>query len=481
MNTICTLEDLLNENRPHLVVDVRAKEDFEKETYPHAVQLHFSEFPEDPGEIEKTLTSMAEVTMDNMMFSDAAPARVPVYLLCYTGEQSVRIAENLQNYHVEAYSIEGGWQAYLRYEMKRLLDGESVEDQSKRAYKDGEFETNSAIGHTEDSSNKVELDEADERVLQNFVRQEDGTYRNQDGTPLTKKQEKLLQMTYAQRVEQSIRKKFKKTIWRRFTKAIKEYELIQPGDKIAVCISGGKDSMLMAKLFQELSRHGIQNFEVVFLVMNPGYNEINAETIRQNAEKLEIPLTTFHTSIYDIVAGDAGYDGSGSPCYLCARMRRGWLYHKAQELGCNKIALGHHFDDVIETTLMGMLYSGQTQTMMPKLKSTHFPGMELIRPLYYIREADIIHWRDYNDLHFINCACRLTESCASCGGTEQGSKRAEVKRLIQFLEKRDPMVGINLFRSMQNVALPMVLGTKTADGVHHSFLEWYNETSADEE
>ena len=298
---------------------------------------------------------------------------------------------------------------------------------------------------------------------------------------LSHKQKKYLRMSYAEKVEQSIRKKFKKTIWRRFTKAIKEYDLIQPGDKIAVCVSGGKDSMLLAKLFQELSRHGIQNFEVVYLVMNPGYNDINAKTIEQNAKKLNIPITVFHTSIYDIVAGDAGYDGSGSPCYLCARMRRGWLYHKAQELGCNKIALGHHFDDVIETTLMGMLYSGQIQTMMPKLKSTNFPGMELIRPMYYIREQDIIHWRDYNDLHFINCACRLTESCASCGGTEQGSKRAEVKRLIAFLEKRDAMVGINLFRSMQNVAMPMILGYKTADGVHHSFLDNYDDAKASKE
>lgn len=452
MNLIASIESLENEERPHLVVDIRSAEDFHKETYPKARNLHFEEFPSDPAEMMKTLTSLAEVTIDNMMFEEDRPARVPVYLLCYTGEQSERIAENLQKYHIEAYSIEGGWQSYLRLEMKRLLDGVKPKAEEK---------------HEENFPTADKLTAADltEEELQG----------------LSHKQKKYLRMSYAEKVEQSIRKKFKKTIWRRFTKAIKEYDLIQPGDKIAVCVSGGKDSMLLAKLFQELSRHGIQNFEVVYLVMNPGYNDINAKTIEQNAKKLNIPITVFHTSIYDIVAGDAGYDGSGSPCYLCARMRRGWLYHKAQELGCNKIALGHHFDDVIETTLMGMLYSGQIQTMMPKLKSTNFPGMELIRPMYYIREQDIIHWREYNDLHFINCACRLTESCASCGGTEQGSKRAEVKRLIAFLEKRDAMVGINLFRSMQNVAMPMILGYKTADGVHHSFLDNYDDAKASKE
>lgn len=472
MNLITSIESLENEERPHLVVDIRSAEDFHKETYPKARNLHFEEFPSDPAEIMKTLTSLAEVTIDNMMFEEDRPARVPVYLLCYTGEQSERIAENLQKYHIEAYSIEGGWQSYLRLEMKRLLDGVAPKAEEKH---EENFPTADAP-----TADKVTADDptADDPTADKLTAA-DLTEEELQG--LSHKQKKYLRMSYAEKVEQSIRKKFKKTIWRRFTKAIKEYDLIQPGDKIAVCISGGKDSMLLAKLFQELSRHGIQNFEVVYLVMNPGYNDINAKTIEQNAKKLNIPITVFHTSIYDIVAGDAGYDGSGSPCYLCARMRRGWLYHKAQELGCNKIALGHHFDDVIETTLMGMLYSGQIQTMMPKLKSTNFPGMELIRPMYYIREQDIIHWRDYNDLHFINCACRLTESCASCGGTEQGSKRAEVKRLIAFLEKRDAMVGINLFRSMQNVAMPMILGYKTADGVHHSFLDNYDDAKASKE
>ena len=269
-------------------------------------------------------------------------------------------------------------------------------------------------------------------------------------------------------IERSIVKKFRKEIWRKFTKAINEYELIQDGDKIAVCISGGKDSMLMAKLFQELERHGKKNFEVVFLVMNPGYNEINYETIVNNAKILNVPITVFTSEIFDIVAGE-----EESPCYLCARMRRGHLYSKAKELGCNKIALGHHFDDVIETILMGMLYGAQVQTMMPKLHSTNFPGMELIRPLYLVREEDIIHWMNYNDLHFIQCACRFTESCASCGGTEKGSKRAEIKDLIRELRKKNPYIEKNIFRSVENVNLNTVIGYKK-DGVRHHFLDEYD-------
>ena len=270
-------------------------------------------------------------------------------------------------------------------------------------------------------------------------------------------------------IERSIIKKFRKPIWRRFTKAIREYELVQDGDKIAVCISGGKDSMLMAKLFQELSRHGKKNFEVIFLVMNPGYNEINYQTIKDNAEILNVPITVFESDIFNIVASE-----EQSPCYLCARMRRGYLYSKAKELGCNKIALGHHYDDVIETILMGMLYGAQVQTMMPKLHSTNFEGMELIRPLYLIREADIIHWANYNDLHFIQCACRFTEHCASCGGTEKGSKRAEIKELIHELAQKDPVIEYNIFRSVENVNLNTVIGYKQ-DGVRHNFLDTYDQ------
>jgi tRNA(Ile)-lysidine synthase TilS/MesJ/rhodanese-related sulfurtransferase len=272
-------------------------------------------------------------------------------------------------------------------------------------------------------------------------------------------------------IERSIVKKYRKEIWTKFTKAINQYELVNDGDKIAVCISGGKDSMLMAKLFQELERHGRKNFEVVYLVMNPGYNELNYQTILDNAKLLNVPVTVFRTEIFDTVA-----DVGNSPCYLCARMRRGYLYSKAKELGCNKIALGHHFDDVIETILMGMLYGAQIQTMMPKLHSTNFEGMELIRPLYLIREADIIHWKNYNELNFIQCACRFTENCASCGGTEKGSKRAEIKELIKELSKKSPYIEKNIFRSVENVCLDTVIAYKQKGQTHH-FLDDYDKPS----
>ncbi len=268
-------------------------------------------------------------------------------------------------------------------------------------------------------------------------------------------------------IEKSIIKKFRKEIWRKFTAAINEYDLIRDGDRIAVCISGGKDSMLLAKLFQELYRHGKRNFELVFLVMNPGYNDLNYETVKDNAKILNIPIVVFESDIFDIVA-----ETENSPCYLCARMRRGHLYSRAKELGCNKIALGHHFDDVIETILMGMLYGGQVQTMMPKLKSANFEGMELIRPMYLIRERDIIRWARYNKLQFIQCACRLTESCASCGGTEQGSKRGEIKRLIADLVKINPYVEKNIFKSVENVNLNTIISYKK-DGKEHRFTDEY--------
>ena len=269
-------------------------------------------------------------------------------------------------------------------------------------------------------------------------------------------------------IEKSIRKKFHKSIFSKFTKAINEYQLVQEGDKIAVCISGGKDSMLMAKLFQELQRHHKFPFEVVYLVMDPGYNERNRQIIEQNAKILNIPLTIFETNIFEAV-----YNIEKSPCYLCARMRRGYLYSKAKELGCNKIALGHHFDDVIETILMGMLYGGQVQTMMPKLHSIHFEGMELIRPLYLIREGDIKHWRDYNSLHFIQCACRFTDTCTTCRPNgESASKRMEIKHMIAEMKKVNPYVETNIFRSIENVNLDTVVAYKK-NGVKHSFLDDY--------
>ncbi len=380
-----TIDELQEDTREKQVIDLRGEDDFEKETYPGAMNIYWEELGERIDEVAKDM---------------------PVYLICYTGQKSDELAQDLQTKGYEAYSVEGGYRAYLR---KKLTDF-------------------------------MKPDENREERLEERARD----------------------------VERSIIKKFKKPIWRQFTKAINEYEMIKDGDRIAVCISGGKDSMLMAKLFQELERHGKKNFEVVFLVMNPGYNDVNYETILNNAKILNVPITVFRTEIFDTVA-----DITDSPCYLCARMRRGHLYSKARELGCNKIALGHHFDDVIETIVMGMLYGAQIQTMMPKLHSTNFPGMELIRPLYLIREDDIIHWARYNDLHFIQCACRFTENCASCGGTEKGSKRAEIKELIHTLEKQSPYVAKNIFRSVENVNLNTVIAYKK-DGVRHHFLDDYD-------
>ena len=379
---IRTIEELEQDTREKQVIDIRDKADFEKETYPDAINIYWEELEEHMNEIRKDC---------------------PVYLLCYTGQKSEEIAEELKEQGYEIYSVKNGYRAWLKLKLGRLMANHNEAEQ-----------------------------------------------RTKD-------------------IERSIIKKFRKPIWRRFTKAIREYELVQDGDKIAVCISGGKDSMLMAKLFQELSRHGKKNFEVVFLVMNPGYNEINYQTIKDNAKILNVPITVFESDIFNIVASE-----EQSPCYLCARMRRGYLYSKAKELGCNKIALGHHYDDVIETILMGMLYGAQVQTMMPKLYSTNFEGMELIRPLYLIREADIIHWANYNDLHFIQCACRFTEHCASCGGTEKGSKRAEIKELIHELAQKDPVIEYNIFRSVENVNLNTVIGYKQ-DGVRHNFLDTYDD------
>ncbi len=270
------------------------------------------------------------------------------------------------------------------------------------------------------------------------------------------------------RAEESIRKKFHKQIFSPFAKACKTYELIEDGDKIAVCISGGKDSMLMAKLFQEIQRHKKVSFELEFLVMDPGYNKANRELIEYNAKKLGIPITIFESTIFDAVDTI-----EKNPCYLCARMRRGHLYSKAKELGCNKIALGHHYDDVIETILMGMLYGGQVQTMMPKLHSTNFEGMELIRPLYLVREEDIIKWRDYNELEFLQCACHFTETCSTVHDDgESLSKRLETKELIAKLKEINPYVESNIFKSVENVNLSTIIAYKK-DGQRHHFLDEY--------
>ena len=376
-----TLEELENDSRDKLIIDVRGRDDYEKGAYPDSVNIPAFEFGGHREEL---------------------PKDKPIYLICYNGEVTDEIAADYSEKGYEMYSLKNGHRAYLKKKLEEYF--------------------------------------ADDN----------------------KKEEK------GKEIEKSIIKKFRKSIWKKFTAAINEYELIKSGDKIAVCISGGKDSMLMAKLFQDLYRHGKQNFELVFLVMNPGYNELNYQTIKDNAKLMDIPIQVFESEIFDVVA-----DIEESPCYLCARMRRGHLYAKAKELGCNKIALGHHFDDVIETILMGMMYGAQIQTMMPKLKSTNFEGMELIRPMYLIREKDIVHWRTYNDLQFIACACRLTESCVSCGGTEQGSMRGEVKRLIASLAKQNPYIEKNIFRSVENVNLKTIIAYKK-DGVKHSFLEDYD-------
>lgn len=375
-----TIEQLELDHRDKIVIDIRSSEDFKKETYPGAIHIFWEEFEDHIDEV---------------------PKEKVIYLLCYTGQRSDEIAEELSQKGYEIYSIKDGFRSYLRVKLQKFME-----------------------------------------------------------------QEEMLETRYKD-IERSIVKKFRKSIWRNFTKAINEYQLIQDGDKIAVCISGGKDSMLMAKLFQELERHGKKNFELVFLVMNPGYNDINYQTILDNAKLLHVPITVFKTEIFDTVA-----DIEDSPCYLCARMRRGYLYSKAKELGCNKIALGHHFDDVIETILMGMLYGAQIQTMMPKIHSTNFEGMELIRPLYLIREEDIIHWMNYNELHFIQCACRFTEHCASCGGTEKGSKRAEIKELIRELKEKSPYIEKNIFRSVENVNLKTIIAYKDDSG-KHNFLDKY--------
>ncbi|MFG6394063.1 MAG: ATPase [Lachnospiraceae bacterium] len=270
-------------------------------------------------------------------------------------------------------------------------------------------------------------------------------------------------------VEKSIRKKFHKVLFSRFAKAINEYRLLEEGDRVAVCISGGKDSMLMAKLFQELKKHNKFDFGLSFLVMDPGYNKVNRKALENNAKLLNIPVTIFETQIFDAV-----YGIEKSPCYLCARMRRGYLYNNARKLGCNKIALGHHYNDVIETILMGMLYGAQIQTMMPKLHSTNFEGMELIRPMYLIREEDIIHWQEYNNLNFLQCACRFTENYTTCA--EDGiarSKRAEVKSLLKSLKKANPYIEGNIFKSVENINLDTVIGYKE-NGIKHSFLDNYN-------
>lgn len=269
--------------------------------------------------------------------------------------------------------------------------------------------------------------------------------------------------------EKSLTTTYRMKLWSRFVKAMKEYQLLKPNDHICVCISGGKDSMIMAKLFQTLHKHSDFPFEITYLVMNPGYNSINLQVIKNNLEILNIPAVIEETNIFEVANSQ-----NRSPCFLCAKMRRGALYNLAKKYGCNKIALGHHYDDVIETTLMNMLNSGSFQTMLPKLHSTNYEGMELIRPMYYIREKDIIAFRNHHNLNFIQCACRFTENCAISDNGIGESKRLETKMLIKQLLKSNPQVEKNIFKSASNVTLDMILGYKE-NGVYHSFLDNYDE------
>ncbi|HJA72155.1 MAG TPA: tRNA 2-thiocytidine biosynthesis protein TtcA [Candidatus Lachnoclostridium stercoravium] len=278
--------------------------------------------------------------------------------------------------------------------------------------------------------------------------------------------------TRCQEIESSIIKRFRKGIWRPFIKGMQEYRMVKPGDRVAVCISGGKDSMLLAKCMQEIIRHGDIDFQAEYLVMDPGYHPANRRRIEENAALMEIPVTIIESDIFNIVA-----DETQSPCYLCARMRRGFLYDGARRLGCNKIALGHHFDDVIETILMSMLYGGQINTMMPKLHSTNFQGMELIRPLYFVKEEDIIAWRDYNQLSFLQCACRFTEKIRKEQADQEevhSSKRQEMKELIAWFRKNNPNIENNIFKSVENVNLDVCLGYVQGKQRHH-FMDTYDE------
>ncbi len=276
-------------------------------------------------------------------------------------------------------------------------------------------------------------------------------------------------MKFYEQVEESIRTTFRDTLWEPFCRAVRDYALVRPGDRIAVCISGGKDSMLLAKLMQELRRRAEIPFDAVYLVMDPGYNAVNRQKIEHNAALLNVPITVFETDVFEIANSS-----EKSPCYLCARMRRGYLYSRAQALGCNKIALGHHLNDVIETTVMSMFYGAQLQGMMPKLHSKNFAGMELIRPLYRVHEEDIIAWRQHNDLEFIQCACRFTENCTVRDNGSSSSKRQEIKLLLRRLKREHPDIDERIFRSIHDVALDTFPAYKSG-GATHTFLEAYDQ------
>ncbi|MCD8151183.1 MAG: ATPase [Clostridiales bacterium] len=406
MNEIEIAELLKIAPSDRFVVDIRPSETYSRGTIEGAINIPL---PSIPGWMNELKVNGENRINGRKRIGEnrMSEAGKTIYVLCHTGDQSRDVVDELEVAGFAAVNVKGGYRAFLKYQLSKLMEAQDAEN---------------------------------------------------------------AQQEEREKIERSLIKKFRKQIWRKFTKGINEYDLIQDGDKIAVCISGGKDSMLMAKLFQELQRHGRANFELVFLTMNPGYNEENWRIIQDNAKLLGIPLTVFETEIFDTVATI-----DKNPCYLCARMRRGYLYSHAKELGCNKIALGHHFDDVIETILMGMFYGGKVETMMPKLHSKNFEGMELIRPMYLIREEDIKAWRDYNRLMFIQCACRFTENCASCGGG-QSSKREEMKELIAQLREKSEFIEMNIFRSVENVNLKTIIGY-TKDGEKYHFLDDYDQRS----
>ena len=408
-----TPEDLMEMENPR-IIDIRSEDAFTSGTIPGAVNIPVGTDSYDDMDPEEILGSPQW---------EKIPEGEPVFCLCHTGETSLEAAQALAGAGIDAFSIRGGYRAWLNLKLRReLAESESESEADSRGDSSG---AGPAEGKSRGTSSRL------------------------------------------QTIERSLIKKYRKQLWCRFTKAVRDYQLIQEGDRIAVCISGGKDSMLMAKLMQEIHRHGKVKFDIVYLCMDPGYNEENRSMIENNAKLLGIPLTIFESDIFESVEHVEHH-----PCYLCARMRRGYLYNNARRLGCNKIALGHHYDDVIETILMGILYAGKTETMMPKLHSQNFPGMELIRPLYLIREADVRAWAKYNDLHFIQCACRFTQSCSVEGGNTS-SKRAFVKRLIRELSQDDEAyVEQNIFNCVRDINLRTVIGYHK-DGKYYNFLDDY--------
>lgn len=404
-----TSEELFDNKEKYKIIDIRNEDDFTYGSIPFSINIPEIIFIPKISELDKTgiLEYISEMFYESAGINNRSqiatkPNVSKVLLVCRIGRESVQLADTLREKGIEAYSLKGGYADFVLKDSMRL-DKESGFNNEK-----------------------------------NFL----------------------------QKIETDLITKYRKQIFSRFTKAVNDYELIKEGDIIACCMSGGKDSFLMAKLLQELKKHGNVKFNVIYLCMDPGYAPENRALIESNAKNLGIDLNIFESDIFDNV-----FHIEKNPCYICARMRRGFLYKEAKERGANKIALGHHYDDVIETVLMGMLYGGQFQTMMPKLHSNNFEGMELIRPLYLIREDDIKKWRDDNGLHFLRCACHFTDTCSVEGG-DTSSKRIETKRLIRELKKTNPFVEKNIFKSTENVNLKTIIAYKE-DGVKHSFLDEY--------